>query len=91
LLTPRGEIAALGHPTYGSRLHEVIGQPNTPTTRNLAKLFVIEALNEERRVEAVVTVEVTPHPVNRFLILIAVEVKPVGADAVLALTFGLEL
>ena len=52
LLTPRGEIAALGHPTYGSRLHEVIGQPNTPTTRNLAKLFVIEALNEERRVEA---------------------------------------
>lgn len=91
LLTPRGEIAALGHAAYGSRLHEVIGQPNTPTTRNLAKLFVIEALKQERRVGAIVSVEVTPHPANRFLILIAVEVKPVGTDAVLALAFGLEL
>ena len=36
-------------------------------------------------------VEVTPHPVSRFLILIAVSVTPVGSDAVLALTFGLEL
>lgn len=91
LLTPRGELAALGHAAYGSRLHEVIGQPNTPTTRNLAKLFVIEALKQERRVGAIVLVEVTPHPANRFLILIAVEVKPVGTDAVLALAFGLEL
>jgi phage baseplate assembly protein W len=91
LLTPRGEIAALGHPAYGSRLHEVIGQPNTPTTRNLAKLFIIEALKQERQVEEIVSVEVTPHPANRFLILVAVEVKPVGAEAVLALAFGLEL
>lgn len=91
LLTPRGELAALGHPAYGSRLHEVIGQPNTPTTRNLAKLFVIESLKAERRVEKIVSVEVTPLPANRFLILVAVEVKPVGAEAVLALAFGLEL
>ncbi|MBY0329329.1 MAG: GPW/gp25 family protein [Acetobacteraceae bacterium] len=91
LLTPRGEIAALGHAAYGSRLHEVIGQPNTPTTRNLAKLFVIEALKQERRVEAIASVEVTPHPANRFLILVAIEVKPVGSEAVLALAFGLEL
>lgn len=91
LLTPRGELAPLGHPAYGSRLHEVIGQPNTPTTRNLAKLFVIEALKAERRVEEIVSVEVTPHPANRFLILVAVEVRPVGAEAALALAFGLEL
>jgi phage baseplate assembly protein W len=91
LLTPRGEITALGHPGYGSRVHEVIGQPNTPTTRNLAKLFVIEALKQERRVEAIVSVEVTPHPANRLLVLVAVAVKPVGGDAVLALAFGLEL
>ena len=48
LLTPKGELAALGHPAYGSRLHEVIGEPNTETTRNLAKLFVLEALKAER-------------------------------------------
>src|SRR4051812_16096864 len=50
LLTPKGELGALGHAGYGSRLHEVVGATNTPTTRNLAKLFVIEALKQERRV-----------------------------------------
>lgn len=83
LLTPRGELAALGHPLYGSRLHEIVGATNTPTTRNLAKLFVIEALKQERRVERIVSVEVTPHPVNRFLIQIAARVVPIGKDAVL--------
>lgn len=85
LLTPKGELTALGHPDYGSRLHEVIGATNTASTRNLAKLFVIEALKQERRIEKIVRVDVTPHPVNRFLILIAIEVRPVGEDAVLAL------
>jgi len=84
LLTPKGELTPLGHPDYGSRLHEVIGAPNTSGTRNLAKLFVIEALKQERRVEKIVRVDVAPHPVNRFLITIAIEVKPVGEDTVLA-------
>jgi len=83
LLTPRGELAALGHPLYGSRLHEIIGATNTPTTRNLAKLFVIETLKQERRVERIVSVEVTPHAVNRFLIEIAARVVPIGKDTVL--------
>lgn len=85
LLTPKGELTPLGHPDYGSRLHEVIGAPNTPTTRNLAKLFIIEALKQERRVEKIVRVDVTPHPVERFLVLIAVAVKPIADDAILAL------
>jgi phage baseplate assembly protein W len=91
LLTPRGELARLGHPGYGSRLHEVIGRPNTPTSRNLAKLFVIEALKAERRVAKIDAVAVTPHPVDRMLILVAVSVTPVGEDVPLALSFGLEL
>lgn len=91
LLTPKGELAALGHPGYGARLHEVIGQPNTETTCNLAKLFVLEALKAERRVAKILAVAVTPHPKNRFLIRIAIEVQPVGADEVLALSFALEL
>lgn len=91
LLTPKGELAPLGHPAYGSRLHEIIGQLNTPTTRNLAKLFVIESLKAERRVEKIQSVEITPHPVNPFLIRIAISVKPVGDDAVIATAFELEL
>ena len=59
LLTPKGELAALGHPEYGSRLPELVGQPNTETTQNLAKLFVIEALKQERRIQKIISVDVS--------------------------------
>jgi phage baseplate assembly protein W len=64
LLTPRGELDALGHPEYGSRLHELVGRVNTPTTRNLVKLFILEALQLEPRIEAKMTVIVTPADEN---------------------------
>lgn len=57
-LTQVGELAHLGHPTYGSRLHELIGEPNTDTTRNRAKLFALQALQEEPRIAAVQSVDV---------------------------------
>ena len=38
-LTQVGELEPLGHPSYGSRLHELVGQLNTETTRNRAKLY----------------------------------------------------
>ena len=36
LLTPKGELAPLGHSDFGSRLPDLIGTPNTETARNLA-------------------------------------------------------
>lgn len=51
LLTGRGELAPLGHPKYGSRHHELIGEPNTERNRNLLKLHVLECLSQEPRVE----------------------------------------
>jgi len=91
LLTPKGELTPLGHPDYGARLHEVIGMPNTDTTRNLAKLYVLEALKAERRVDKILGVGVTPHAVNRVLIEIAIRVQPIDAKAELSLSFALEL
>ena len=85
LLTPQGELAALGHPTYGARLHEIVGAPNTEATRNRAKLFVIAALKQERRIAAIEDVAVTPHPSERQLILITARVLPVGETEALAL------
>ncbi len=57
-LTEVGELAHLGHPTYGSRLHELVGRPNTEGTRNLAKLYTLQALQEEPRVAQVRSVDV---------------------------------
>jgi phage baseplate assembly protein W len=61
-LTEVGELAHLGHPTYGSRLHELVGEPNTETTRNRAKLFALQALQDEPRVERVLSLSVTNLP-----------------------------
>lgn len=94
LLTPRGELAGLGHPQYGSRLHELIGRPNSETTRNLAKLHVLEALREERRVAKVVEVAVEPPPDGRprDRVSIRLRVVPLGESRVLDLgPFTLEL
>jgi phage baseplate assembly protein W len=92
LLTPRGELADLAHPDFGSRLHELIGRANTETVRNLAKLYVLEALQVEPRVEEIVEVTVTPvtgQP-DRFDIL--VRVRPVGESGVVSVgPFTLEL
>jgi phage baseplate assembly protein W len=80
LLTPRGELAALGHPEYGSRLHELVGRQNTATTRNLAKLFILESLQAERRIAGVVAVDVSPDPVIRERIDVLVQVQPIGVS-----------
>jgi phage baseplate assembly protein W len=85
LLTPRGELAPLGHAEYGSRLPDLIGRPNTETNRNLAKLYVIEALKQERRIEKIVTVDVTPAAGERHLIRIFLQVKAIGLQNVIDL------
>jgi phage baseplate assembly protein W len=51
--TERGELAALGHPEYGSRHHELIGQPNSEHNRNLVKLYILQALALEPRIEKI--------------------------------------
>jgi phage baseplate assembly protein W len=51
LLTPLGSLAELGHAGYGSRLHELIGQPKSQAQRNLCRAFVLEALAQEQRLD----------------------------------------
>lgn len=52
LLTPRGTLKSLGHSNYGSRLHELIGSRKTEALRNLCRLYVLETVAQEPRVEA---------------------------------------
>jgi phage baseplate assembly protein W len=81
LLTPRGELAALGHPQYGSRLHELIGAVNTETTRNLVKLYILEAIARESRVAEVLSLKVSPDPYNKSAVTVDMEVRPTGEQA----------
>jgi phage gp46-like protein len=60
LHTRRGALAGLGHPLYGSRLHLVIGEPDSRRTRALAEYYIREALLADGRVKEVVTVTFAP-------------------------------
>jgi phage baseplate assembly protein W len=92
LLTPHGELAPLGHPDYGARVHELVGQPNTETTRNLLKLYILESLQQEPRIAQTTSVTVSPKPGTRVQVDVAIQVQPIGAAAVVTIgPFTLEL
>jgi phage baseplate assembly protein W len=92
LLTPRGELAALGHPEYGSRIHELIGSENTGTQRNLLKLYVLEALQFEPRVAKVAELNVIPTPGTRSTVDVLLKVQVAGAAELVQIgPFSIEL
>jgi phage baseplate assembly protein W len=86
-LTQQGELEPLGHPTYGSRLFQLIGEPNTLTNRNRAKLYVLEALAAEPRVAEVLRVTVETNRADRGRLDISVNLRPIFSDTVLNLVF----
>lgn len=92
LLTPRGELAALGHPEYGARVHELIGSENNATKRNLLKLYILEALQYEPRVAKVAELRVTPSPGTRSTVDVLLRVQPAGTTEVVQIgPFSIEL
>lgn len=75
LLTPVGDLSDLGHPSYGSRLQNLIGRPNNDATRNLARLYILESLQQEPRVEKITRVEVSQVSGQPDMIGVELEVK----------------
>jgi phage baseplate assembly protein W len=86
-LTPIGELATLGHPNYGSRLGDLIGELNNQTNRNRAKLFVLEALAAEPRVKEVRSITVTQNKSDRTQIDISLSLATIESDTPLNLVF----
>ena len=94
LKTRKGELAALGHADYGSRHHDLMGEPNVARTRNLIKLYVLQALRDEPRIEKVLAVKVgAEHDPPRDTVRIAMTVRVLGQPAPLnlVLPFSLEV
>jgi hypothetical protein len=94
LMTERGELAVLGHPEYGSRHHTLIGEPNTEGNRNLLKLYILECLRQERRLQEVMRVDVKEGPgrENRDKVDVSIEVRMKGVpdplNLVVPFSFG---
>lgn len=90
-LTPVGELAVLGHPNYGSRLFELIGELNNETNRNKAKIFVLQALGDEPRVKEVLSVNVTQNKNDRTRMDIDIWLVPIDSATPLNLVFPFSL
>jgi phage baseplate assembly protein W len=86
-LTPTGELAALGHPDYGTRLNELIGELNNQTNRNRAKLYVLQALAAEPRVKKVQAVTVTQNPRDPTRMDIDIWLLAIDSDTPINLVF----
>ena len=77
--THKGELSALGHPDYGSRHHELIGEPNVERTRHLIKLYILQALRDEARIEQVLSARVmAEHQPPRETVRIELELRVRG-------------
>ena len=87
LRTRRGELSDLGHPNYGSRLHELMGEPNNERTRNLARIYASECIARDPRVQEIVDIIVDtpkddPHRIN-----LDITVLPIGSSTPLNIVF----
>ncbi len=93
LLTRQGELANLGHPDYGSRLHHLIGEPQTPRTRALAELYVRECLAQESRITEITRFVIQPQnrdPASRSILNIDLHLTLVDNDTGSTETLQLE-
>ena len=91
LLTAQGALEPLGHPDFGSRLVSLIGGSNNQATRNLARLYVIEAVRQEHRVQALTALSVVPVPAQPDTLQVALTVKPANDADPLSLTLDVTL
>jgi phage baseplate assembly protein W len=69
----QGELAPLGWPGYGSRLHELIGEPNTTRTHVKLMAFARSAIEQDPRVAEVSDVTVLPG--ERSVVRLSMEIR----------------
>ncbi|NEO75986.1 MAG: GPW/gp25 family protein [Moorea sp. SIO4G3] len=90
LYTRKGELAALGHPNYGSRLHLLVGEQNNNRLRSLANLYIRECLAQEPRIEEIKAIDFEPPSrQQRYTLVATVILKAVGQETPLTLSFSL--
>jgi len=93
LLTRKGELAKLGHPNYGSRLHTLIGELNNTRMQGFAALYIREALAQEPRIQEVKQLTFAPpsRGGDRNIMQVTITVLPIASTDDLTFTLSLNL
>lgn len=83
LLTRKGELRRLGHPQYGSRLYQLVGELNNARVRGLAEIYIRESLAQESRIAEITAIEFAPvsRSQGRNVMQAAISVLPVGEQS----------
>jgi phage baseplate assembly protein W len=87
LITVQGELRDLGHSSYGSRLSELIGEPNNERTRELARIYALESVIRDPRVEEVIDIRTDMFKDNPSRIDIIISVRATGLTSILNIVF----
>jgi phage baseplate assembly protein W len=85
----RGELAALGWPAYGSRLHELIGEPNINRVHVRLMAYARSAIEEDPRVAEVS--EVSASPSGRDTVRLTMEIRLIDQPNPLNMIFDFDL
>ena len=91
LTTDERELYDVGHADYGSRLHELIGEPNSARTRERLKNLIHACLSEEPRIREITEIKVLPNKYDVNGLDIEITVLPRGKSAFLSLVYPFSL
>jgi phage baseplate assembly protein W len=91
LLVRQGELARLGYPSYGSRLHELIGEPNHARTHLKLMAYARKAIEQDPRVVKVQEVRAQVLPGERDTVRLLMEIQVVDLNSPLPLSFDFSL
>jgi phage baseplate assembly protein W len=87
----QGELAGLGWPNFGSRLHELIGEPNTPRTRVKIMAFARGAIEQDPRVAEITNIQTRVLPGERDTVQLLMDVRLISEATPLNLVFDVNL
>jgi phage baseplate assembly protein W len=87
----KGELARLGWANYGSRLHELIGEPINTRTHLKVMAFARAAVEQDPRVREVTAVESKVTPGERDIVRVLMSVALIDEPNPLNLVFDLKL
>lgn len=91
LTTGIGELYDTGHANYGSRLHELIGEPNDTRTRERVKNVVSDCLAHEPRIREIVAVSVRSNLSDLHRLDLEVTVLPAENSTPLSIVYPFHL
>jgi phage baseplate assembly protein W len=81
LLVDQGELEALGHPRYGSRIRELLGARLDRANLELVRRIVRQTLLDDPRVAEVIRVFVQPRFDAPGIVDVEVEVRSISGEA----------